>query len=54
MARFIEQTVRYSDRYAWTRHYAWRSKYRDRMTYALDPLDYDSEKEYLAALDEQE
>lgn len=50
---YIEQTEQQSDKYAYSRRYAWRNSVPDGEKYNLDPLYYESEQEYLEALRER-
>ena len=45
---YLEDT---SEKYAFTRKFAWRKTVPDGKEYDLNPLDYDTENEYLEALD---
>ena len=45
--QYVERT---SEKYAYSRGNAWRNHVPDGSEYGLDPCDYDSEQEYLAAL----
>lgn len=51
--KFKRDVERYSEKYAYSRGNAWRLKVPDGSEYNLDPRDYDSEEEYLAALTEE-
>ena len=48
--REVEATA---EKYRYSRRNAWRTRCEDGSKYGLDPLDYDSEEEYDAALDEE-
>ena len=48
--REVEATA---EKYRYSRRNAWRTRCEDGSKYGLDPLDYDSEEEYEAALDEE-
>ena len=50
MREYIEDLERDNDRYAYTRIYAWRAKYQDS---EISPIHYDSEQEYLEAIEER-
>ena len=53
IAEYIDLTERQSDKYAYSRRYAWRKTVPDGEKYDLDPLCYESEQEYLEALREE-
>lgn len=53
ISEYIEQTEQQSDKYAYSRRYAWRKSVPDGEKYNLDPLYYESEQEYLEALRER-
>ena len=50
IADYIDQTERQSDRYAYSRRYAWRKNAPNGEKYDIDPLYYESEQEYIEAL----
>lgn len=50
MSEYIEYIEKNCDKYAYSRVYAWRAKYRDA---AVDPTRYESEEEYLRAVEER-
>ena len=47
---YIDKTEKESDKYAYSRRYSWRKEAPDGGTYGLDPLDYETEQQYLDAL----
>ncbi|MCI6771200.1 MAG: hypothetical protein MR567_04450 [Oscillospiraceae bacterium] len=49
---YIDRVEDESERYAYTRKYAWRKTVPDGKKYDLDPIDYFTREEYLAALKE--
>jgi len=53
MREYIEDVERDCDKYQYTRRYAWRSNYRDNACSAVDVLDYETEAEYLSAVEEE-
>lgn len=53
ISEYIEQTEQQSDKYAYSRRYAWRNSVPDGEKYNLDPLYYESEQEYFEALRER-
>ena len=53
IAEYIDQTEQQSDKYAYSRRYAWRKTVPSGEKYNLDPLYYESEQEYLEALQER-
>lgn len=50
---YIDWTEQQSDKYAYSRRYAWRNSVPDVEKYNLNPLYYESEQEYLDALRER-
>lgn len=50
---YISQVESECEQYAYTRKNAWRKTVPDGSKYDLDPRDYDSEQEYLEALEEE-
>ncbi len=50
MREYIESIERNSDKYAYSRVYAWRAKYRDA---EVDPTRYESEERYIKAVGER-
>ncbi len=53
IAEYIDQTEQQSEKYAYSRRYAWRKTVPNGEKYHLDPLYYRSEQEYLEALRER-
>ena len=53
MADYIDETERESERYAFSRRYEWRNHVPDGSEYDLDVRDYETEEEYLEALNEE-
>ena len=52
IADYISDVEDSSERYAYTRKNAWRATVPDGKEYGMDPIDYDSEQEYLDDLNE--
>jgi len=48
--RYVESS---SDKYRFSRRFAWRSAYTDESKYPLSPIKYKTEQEYLSALEER-
>jgi len=53
IADHIEYEETHSEKYAYSRRYAWRTNYPDGKTYGVDPLYYDTEEEYLPLYNQQ-
>lgn len=53
IAEYIDRTEQQSDKYAYSRRYAWRKTVPNGEKYNLHPLYYESEQEYLEALQER-
>ena len=53
IADYIDTIERESDKYAYSRRYAWRKTAPDGKEYDLDPIYYETEQEYLEAINEQ-
>ncbi len=53
IAEYIDQTEQQSDKYAYSRRYAWRKIVPNGEKYNLDPLYYKSEQKYIEALRER-
>ena len=53
----VDEYIRYvessSDKYRFSRRFAWRSAYTDESKYPLNPIKYETEQEYLSALQER-
>lgn len=52
MTKYILETERYCPKYAYSRCNAWRNRVPNGKKYRINVLDYDTEQEYLEALDE--
>ena len=52
IADYISEVEDYSERYAYTRKNAWRTAVPDGTAYGIDPVDYDTQQDYLDALNE--
>lgn len=53
MQEYIEDVEHDCDKYAYSRRYAWRSKYKDLSDRPVDVLDYETEAAYLTAVEEE-
>ena len=53
MENHIREVEATAEKYRYSRRNAWRTRCEDGSKYGLDPLDYDSEEEYNAALHEE-
>ena len=53
MEAHIREVESTAEKYRYSRRNAWRTRCEDGSKYGLDPLDYDSEEEYNAALHEE-
>ena len=53
MQEYIDEVEKNSEKYAYSRRNAWRSKYKSVTGSYVDVLDYDNEEEYLAAVNEE-
>lgn len=53
IADYISDVEDSSEKYAYTRKNAWRTTVPDGKEYGIDPIDYDTEQEYLDALNEE-
>lgn len=53
IAEHIKYEEKYNDKYAFSRSNAWRKSCVDGSQYGIDPLDYETEEEYNAAIQEE-
>lgn len=53
ISEYKQQVERYSEKYAFSRGNAWRNHVPDGSEYGLDPCDYDTEEDYLSAIQKE-